>query len=486
MSLCVADGHTANPAALVGCVVALALAGPGPADVAAQEGRYSARPLETGHWSVEFVEMLHARGTAEAWPIWLEPLPAGVLEQAMAPGEGGSDSNAGISFWTDAFRAETALAPAQVARLGVAAGFESSQVSLVPERGGYLEGVVDVPFSPAVSAWVAGGLATEGSSEVFSGGLAARFGAGQLLVGRMSPKIGQGTARILLSGRNPMNGVLIGTARPAPVPVLGRVTAHFFVAPEIDTPQVDGVTFSSFGFSIEPHPAVTLGAYRTVRFGGDGVEGSGLGSLFPFQGGDDPAEDNQGELAARVRFRAWGQPAAVYATLGFEDPVSAWEDPGLIAGILLPFDLPQGMLTGRYEYQAFGESARWCGSCEAESHRWYRQREYGPYQIGAVPLASSLGGYGSRHQVEISYWGASRIRLSGVVFTETREEQNLLYERWPGSRTGMAVSAFARPRPGWEIGVRGAVSDTEAGAESGIDLVFRVFDVIRNPAGAPR
>ena len=101
-------------------------------------------------------------------------------------------------------------------------------------------------------------------------------------------------------------------------------------------------------------------------------------------------------------------------------------------------------------------------------------------------MASSLGGYGSRHQVQLSYWGRSPVRVAGTFFVENREEQNLLYDRWPGSRTGFAVSLSTRPRPGWEVGLQGVVSDSDVGAQSGINLVFRVFDAIRNPAGTPR
>ncbi len=463
------------------------LAAPG---LQAQDARFSGRPLHAGHWSYDFLEILHARGAPQVWPVWLEPLPAAPLYDAMnAAASDTKRPNSAVTTWTEAFRAEAALPATQWGRLGLAAGYETSQVALVPERGGYLEGVGEVPVSTAISFWAAGSVATEGSAEFLSGGMAATFGAGQLLIGRISPKIGQGTSRILLAGRNPMDGVMLATARPYEISALGRVTAHIFIAPNIDTPAVSGVWFSSFGLSIEPHPAVTLGAYRTVRFGGDGLsEGTSddLLSLFPFQGGDNPAEDNQGELAARVRFSAWGQPMAVYGTLGFEDPASAWEDPALIAGLLLPIDLSAGVLSARYEYQGFGESARWCGSCPAESHRWYRQREYGPYQIEDVLLASSLGGYGSRHQVQLSYWGRSPVRVAGTFFVENREEQNLLYDRWPGSRTGFAVSLSTRPRPGWEVGLQGVVSDSDVGAQSGINLVFRVFDAIRNPAGTPR
>lgn len=395
-----------------------------------------------------------------------------------------------MAAWTRALATETGLSPGQWGRLGVAAGFERTDVSLLPERGLYLEGTGEVALSPGVALWATGSLNTEGETgELSSGGLAARLGAAQVLVGRISPRIGQGTSTILLAGRNAMEGVLVGTARPFRIPLLGRTTAHLFIAPWVDTPTVDRAWFSSLGVSIEPHPAVTLGAYRTVRFAGEGLSqglADALWSLVPLQGGDDPAEDNQGELAARVRFKAWGQPLATYVSLGFEDPQSLWEDPGLVAGILIPWNVGGGVLATRYEYQAFGSAARWCGPCTASSHRWYSQREYGPYQTEDVLIGSSLGGYGSRHQVRVTYWSAATLRLGGVVFVERREEENLLFERWPGSRTGIGVSAAVRPRPGWEIQLRAAVADSDGGAESGLDLSFRIFDAIRNPAGAMR
>jgi len=157
-----------------------------------------------------------------------------------------------------------------------------------------------------------------------------------------------------------------------------------------------------------------------------------------------------------------------------------------VAGTLIPFDVGSGVLTARYEYQAFGDRARWCGSCEEGHHRWYNQREYGTYTVDDVPLGSSLGGYGARHQVEMSYWGEIPVRFTGVGFVEDRERTNILYDRWPGTRQGVGMKIAGRPRPGWELELAGLAAWSEGESEGGLNLVVRMFDVLTNPMGAAR
>jgi hypothetical protein len=297
-----------------------------------------------------------------------------------------------------------------------------------------------------------------------------------------------------MAGHAPVDGLLLGSARPFRLPgfldVLGRMTAHFFLSPNISTPTTDNAWLNSMGLSLEPHPAVTLGASRTIRFAGEGISDnpslSELFTIFSGQGGDDSFDDSQGELSLRVRFRAWGQPMSPYVSLGFEDLPSMWEDPGLVAGLLVPIDVGTGVLAARYEYQAFGQQAQWCGGCEYVSHRWYTQREYGEYVLDGVPLGSTLGGYGSRHQLGLTWWSHESYRVSGVAFTEEREEGNLLYDRWPGRRSGFGGSVAGRPRPGWEIEAGGLVSFGEDATDGGLNLTVRVFDLLSNPAGLAR
>ena len=465
-------------------------------DLVGQETRITPRPLASGHWAYDYAELLHAMGAPQAWPVWQEPLPAGPLVNAGATAPGADAQDGMTRTWTDLLRTESGLAPGQWARLGLSAGYETSQVSLLPERGAYLEGMAEVPLGSTVALWAEGGYATESSeAELTTGGLAWGFGAGQLVVGRIRPRIGQGTSRLLLAGRASMDGVLLGTGRPFVLPgflrFLGRTTAHIFVSPNISSPTTERAWMATVGASIEPHPAITLGGYRATRFGGKDLEGAdadagSILALLTGLGGDDDFDDGKGELSARVRFRAWGQPVATYASLGFEDLPSIVEDPAVVAGVLLPFTVGASVLSARYEYQAFGPGARWCGPCRDQSHRWYSQRVYGPYTLDDVPLGSSLGGYGRRHQVELSYWGRIPLRISAIAFVEDRDEENLLFDQWPGTRTGAALLAAWRPRPGWELALGGIVTDRESATEGGLNLTFRVFDAFSNPAGAHR
>ncbi len=475
------------PVALLAGVQAYPLSG--------QSSSAPARPLDAGHWAYDFMEVVHALGAPSVWAPWMEPVLAPAVGSALQEaGQARPGLAAPLDRWVDLFQNETAIPAGQWARLGMGAGFQGGQASLLPERGGFIDGLVDVPLSHNVALWAEGGVSSEGSeAELASGGLSARFGAAQLVAGRVRSRIGQGSSRILLAGRSSMDGVLFGSARPFLLPgfleVLGRLTAHILVSPNVSTPTTDRAWFSSMGVSIEPHPSVQLGAYRTVRFAGEGISDPSVSEIiqvFTGQGGSDDFDDSQGELAARVRFRAWGQAVAPYVSVGFEDLPSLWDDPGIVAGLLVPVEMGSGILATRYEYQAFGRQAQWCLGCEYKSHRWYNQRSYGEYTYDDVLLASSLGGYGTRHLVEASWWGALPLRLSGLVFFENREEGNLLFERWPGQRQGVGASAAARPRPGWEVEAGSVVSWSEGSTEGELRLVVRIYDVLSNPAGFGR
>ncbi len=474
-------------AALLVCSQAPSLSG--------QTSSTPARPLDAGHWAYDFMEVVHALGAPGVWSPWTEPLVAPAVGSALQEARRARpDLGAPLDRWIALFETETGLPAGQWGRLGMGAGFQGGSASLLPERGGFVDGLVDIPLSPQVALWAEGGVSSETSeADLVSGGLAARFGAAQLVAGRMRARIGQGTSRILLAGRSSMDGVLVGSARPFLLPgflkVFGRVTAHILVSPNVSTPTTDRAWFSSMGMSIEPHPAVQLGAYRTVRFAGEGISDPSVGEIFQVlsgQGGSEDFDDSQGELAARVRFRAWGQAVAPYLSVGFEDLPSLWEDPGLVAGVLVPVETGSGIVAARYEYQAFGKQAQWCLECEYKSHRWYTQRSYGEYTFDDVLLASSLGGYGTRHLVEASWWGALPLRLSGMVFFEEREEGNLLFERWPGQRQGVGASAAARPRPGWEVEAGSVLSWSGGSTEGQLSLVVRIYDVFSNPAGVAR
>lgn len=476
--------------------VALVLLVSAPAhSVAGQSSSAPARPLDAGHWAYDFMEVLHALGAPGVWAPWMEPVLATAVGSALQQaGEAGPELAAPLDRWVDLFHHEVGMPTGQWGRLGMGAGFQGGQASLLPERGGFIDGLIDVPLSPNVALWAEGGLSSERSdAELASGGLSARFGAAQLVAGRMRSRIGQGTSRILLAGRSSMDGVLFGSARPFLLPgflgALGRMTAHILVSPNVSTPTTDRAWFSSMGVSIEPHPAIQLGAYRTVRFAGEGISDPSISEIFQVfagQGGSEDFDDSQGELSARLRFRAWGQAVAPYVAVGFEDVPSLWEDPGIVAGVLVPVVTGSGILTTRYEYQAFGRQAQWCAGCEYKSHRWYTQRSYGDYTFEDVLLASSLGGYGTRHVLQASWWGVLPLRLNGTVFFENREEGNLLFERWPGQRQGVGASATARPRPGWEVEAGSVVSWSGGSTEGELRLVVRVYDVLSNPAGFGR
>ena len=51
-------------------------------------------------------------------------------------------------------------------------------------------------------------------------------------------------------------------------------------------------------------------------------------------------------------------------------------------------------------------------------------------------------------------------------------------DRWPGNRSGVRLELLLRPGPGFELALDGLVTSTDAGNESGLNLRFRMYDLI--------
>jgi hypothetical protein len=190
---------------------------------------------------------------------------------------------------------------------------------------------------------------------------------------------------------------------------------------------------------------------RTVRFGGEGLEGWSAGNLFrmfTLAGENNSFGDSQGEIALRVRWDLLGQPLSTYLSMGFEDKGTVHEDPGLLVGVLAPLLRPEALYTLKYEFMAYGGRAMWCGSCERVFHAWYRHPAFGDYILDDTLLGSELGGYGASHRGRLEAWfSGTPIRAWAEYQHMYREDRNLIRIRELG----------ASRVEGWEVGVESSL-----------------------------
>ena len=141
-----------------------------------------------------------------------------------------------------------------------------------------------------------------------------------------------------------------------------------------------------------------------------------------------------------------GAPLLAYAELGLEDADRSWGDPALLAGVLWapPSPVPLAL---RYEYVAFGRSARVCGWCDTLPAYWYQHvRFQSGWRVADQLLGHPLGGYGHQHTLAGTAWsrdGRLRAALQGASIR--RERWNLLETARPGSAWRVDAAAW---RPG--------------------------------------
>ena len=448
-----------------------------------------ARPLDPEHWSYALIRELDMASWPGAWMVRSRPVPGGVaLDGLRADGDGSSGDAALASLaaaWADRLRGETGGSSPGL-QVGLGVGVDHSDAEVVPSRGGFGRGLVDATLSPRLSLWADGVVSTErGASELRSGGVSVTARGVQLLVGRIQPAVRTGLNAVLLNGSVGLDGLMVASRTPFRMPGglsrLGLFQAHFFLAPTHETPTVQDAWFTSYGVGWSPIPSLSFGVARTIRFGGEGLApftASNLWNMVAFGGGNSSFDDSQGEISMRARVKVGGLRLGLYGALAFEDLVAIKEDPALMAGFSVPVPTAAGLFTVGYEFLGIGPRGIWCG-CEAVSHSWYTQREYGPYTADGDILGAALGGYGAGHYVSGSFWSTPYpIYVRGQLFLEDRSERNLLNSRWPNERTGARIEVGLGP---WR-GVRGSVgvvtTSTEGGRENGFEVSLHAVDVL--------
>jgi len=184
-------------------------------------------------------------------------------------------------------------------------------------------------------------------------------------------------------------------------------------------------------------------------------------------------EDQYAELFTRIRVDLGGVPLTLYGALAVNDSEGAYrDDPGLLAGLLLPVSLPGWFGAVRYEYVAFGPGARlcfWCG--EGRERTWYNHYVFGEHETEGLPMGATLGGYGVRHRLRWSGWlEAGRWSAQAEVYREEREDMNLLLDRWPGTRTGGVFGVAFRPVDQVGLEARAGVAKPGEGSPGGDSL----------------
>lgn len=287
-------------------------------------------------------------------------------------------------------------------------------------------------------------------------------------------------------GQVPLDLLYLTTNRSISVPgldwIFGPGEGQIAFGPFGGLGRVDEGWIGLFSAQSRPHPRFRIGAARAIHAGRSAAVDSLGGApvtldrafraLFLIENDPHDWDDQKAEIFFELRLEPFGRPFSPYVVLSQED-APPFLDSGVHAGFRTAGVNGAGLWMMRYEYLGIGERGRWCWFCEkvsretggglSESGReqatWYRHgRIAWPYEVRGIPLGESLGGYGSRHRVDLWFWptGAA-YRLRGWAFEERREDANLLMDRWPGLRRGLGLEGAIHPRPRTASGGGGSV-----------------------------
>ncbi|MGI9627212.1 MAG: capsule assembly Wzi family protein, partial [Longimicrobiales bacterium] len=444
------------------------------------------RPLASDHWSYDLVRELDMASWGGAWMVRSRPVLGGQLLSTLqySDGEASGALRDVVAAWAERLESELGSRDGLV-RVGALAGADRSDAEVIQSRGGFVGGLADVSLGPNVGAWAEGVASTQdGFSELRSGGLTLATRGVQVVAGRVEHASLSAFNPVLLNGRAGLDGVLVASREPFRFPGgaerLGRFQAHVFVAPRQETPTVSNAWFASYGLSWAPAASLSFGLARTVRFGGDGLEpftAANVLNTFTFGGSNSSFDDSQAEVSVRGRVRLGNLRLGLYGALAFEDLVAIKEDPAVVAGFTLPVPTQAGLATFGYEFLGIGPRVILC-DCEPNSHSWYRQREYGRYELNGELLGAALGGYGAGHYLTASFWSTPYpLFVKGLVFIEDRSADNLLNTRWPNSRTGVRVDLGVGPWRDFQGTLGLVTTSTDVGSEHGVHLTLRALDV---------
>ncbi len=297
--------------------------------------------------------------------------------------------------------------------------------------------------------------------EIEAGGRGTYQGLRELLVsvrvagielsgGRATPRLGPGRDDLLAPGTHPLDGVGLSSVSPfrlpGPLGFLGAISVATSVHPMDRVGPVEDPWYGILAISTDPIPAWRIGVLRSAVFGGEGVPPVTAGRVARMIAGwhstnQGEFEDQYAEFFTRLRLGLGEFPLVVYGALAVNDSEAAYrDDPGLLAGVLVPLSVPGWLGALRYEYLAVGAGASLC------PRTWCNHYLFGMHETAGLPMGATLGGYGTRHALRWRAWSdGGRWSAEAEIYRERREELNLLLERWPGTRTGVLLGAAFRP-----------------------------------------
>jgi hypothetical protein len=453
-------------------------------------------PLGFDHWSYELLEALDVAGLASGWMNGVRPtgreVVRGELRRVHDNGFGTGAAGRTIAAWTDRFDRDFPARPPRPAavpgatlpdaalpdsprwQLGVDGGVQRGSGSLDRTTGFFSSVSGSVSPSARTALW---GRFDRHAYRQFDGvqaaGVSFPLGAFTVMAGRQRLKAaGPAWTSAQLDGQIPLDALYVVSDRPVSLPgtkwLIGPAAWHFTIAPLEGVGQTGGAWMGVGGMIAEPHPRLRLGATRSAQFGpgllAEGTDasitpGRVLRMFFITQ--NDPTwwDDQKLELSARFRWGLFGQPLASYLVLAQEDS-PLWKDPGLLVGMSAPVIRPSGLFNVRYEYTAYGRRARWCPGCEYARGEhgdryqapWYDHGNFHLYEREGIPRGDPLGGYGSNHKASLAFFSMDgRTRMRAWTFFERRDEGNLLYDRWPGTRRGGGIEFAHEVTSGAEL-----------------------------------
>ena len=192
----------------------------------------------------------------------------------------------------------------------------------------------------------------------------------ELSGGRATPRLGPGRDDLLAPGTHPLDGVGLSSVSPfrlpGPLGFLGAISVATSVHPMDRVGPVEDPWYGILAISTDPIPAWRIGVLRSAVFGGEGVPPVTAGRVARMIAGwhstnQGEFEDQYAEFFTRLRVGLGEFPLVVYGALAVNDSEAAYrDDPGLLAGVLVPLSVPGWLGALRYEYLAVGAGASLC------------------------------------------------------------------------------------------------------------------------------
>lgn len=422
--------------------------------------------LPSGHWALEAAEDLQQLGWAEGYLPAQEAVPLALVRQLFEAAVLRARAQAPERAWL----AESLLArleedfprhasgPVWSSEARLSAGvtgrrrdLEAGSLSVLDvflTRPVGTEGPDDTaPFAAAgVRAGVQDWLALSVEPRLARGELdlprweaaVARWNL-QLSIGKGHVSYGPPDEQgIVLSGVQPVPRLELQTLNPITLPgpfrYIGRVALQAFVA-RIPEARHPGRPFL-WGLNVraQPHPRLTLDAYRGVMFGEGALEAqtSPVQVLKMVTGWKNQNENNVFGTSARWRLPTEAVlPLTVYGEWAADDLGAQFKVPGLKGGIRTV------LLPGRTSLSLGGEFT-FLGELCCRTLTWYTHHNHqGGWVYQDAPLGTPMGGNGREYRLlgELTLWDA-RLRVSADAFLRKRFEQNLYTPNRPGSSVG--------------------------------------------------